>query len=305
MDNQIPLGQQKGSKTVTQLKEQVQELFGLTDHETRLYLELLLHQQLTATEAARLTGIRRSRVYDITKDLKEKDLIEIENTTPMVFVAKSPREVVDRLIDTRERELREKNAAMLEMLESLQSVWMGRRQETLGRGMFLLSEQLVREVIPLELDLVQNTLCLAIRGPPSNLPHSLSATSRFFNHDKLDDAIDVFMEGDVKFRFLLGNSELFLEKSLSERFRALLRGMREDVIEVRDIGENLPHSFLLVDSVRVYVFFSGAGGTTHREVVKAENQSLVDMFVLLWDMLWEKGEPLTMDMITGRVIEKS
>ncbi len=221
------------------------------------------------------------------KHLKEKGLAEEKNSTPKVFSAKSPRTVINDWISEREREMQEETTAMLGVLQILQKIWINQHETQLGTNLFLLSEHFVREVIPQEIQTVTENICLAIRTPDISPPLSKGSVSAFFDHALLTKAMKKFATHGAVLHLLIGNLESFLERSWAEGVSILLRGIDEGFIEVRETKQQVPHTFLIVDNRRVYLFFLDCTGYTHREAIRTEIPGLVDTFNLFWNMLWE------------------
>ncbi|WP_295115780.1 TrmB family transcriptional regulator [uncultured Methanobrevibacter sp.] len=69
---------------------------GLTMYEAQAYVTLTSLIQSTAAEIAEKSNIPRSKIYDVLKGLNKKNFIEIEDGRPLVYIVKSPVEVLSR-----------------------------------------------------------------------------------------------------------------------------------------------------------------------------------------------------------------
>ena len=69
---------------------------GLTMYEAQAYTTLTSLISATADEVSQNSGIPRSKIYDVLKKLNEKQFIEIEDGRPLIYIAKSPIEVLTR-----------------------------------------------------------------------------------------------------------------------------------------------------------------------------------------------------------------
>ena len=69
---------------------------GLTLYEAEAYVTLTSLISSNATEIAEKSGIPRSKIYDVLKELAKKDFIEIEDGRPQTYNVKSPVEVLSR-----------------------------------------------------------------------------------------------------------------------------------------------------------------------------------------------------------------
>lgn len=61
------------------------QILGLTEREAKVYVTLLLKQQMKAGDIARELNIHRLDVYNILKDLQQKDMVIATLTKPMMF----------------------------------------------------------------------------------------------------------------------------------------------------------------------------------------------------------------------------
>jgi sugar-specific transcriptional regulator TrmB len=71
--------------------------FGLNSYESKLWTALLSRGISTAGELADISGVPRSRSYDVLESLAHKGFILIKNAKPIKYVAVSPKDVLDRV----------------------------------------------------------------------------------------------------------------------------------------------------------------------------------------------------------------
>lgn len=69
---------------------------GLTMYEAQTYVTLTSLISSTASEIAEESGIPRSKIYDVLKELAKKNYIEVEDGRPLTYNVKSPVEVLGR-----------------------------------------------------------------------------------------------------------------------------------------------------------------------------------------------------------------
>ena len=70
---------------------------GLTEYEARSYAALVGLGEATAREVHEASGVPRTRVYDILKDLTEKGFAEFVQGSPTYYRAIEPERVIERL----------------------------------------------------------------------------------------------------------------------------------------------------------------------------------------------------------------
>lgn len=69
---------------------------GLTMYEAQAYVTMTSLISSTATEISEKSGIPRSKIYDVLKELAKKNYIEVEDGRPLTYNVKSPVEVLTR-----------------------------------------------------------------------------------------------------------------------------------------------------------------------------------------------------------------
>lgn len=85
------------------------KVLGLTDYETKAYLALVRHGQLSGSAIAEKAAIPQAKVYGTLRSLVEKNLAVMVKEKPMVFKGVEPGKAIEALID--ERTTRLENAA--------------------------------------------------------------------------------------------------------------------------------------------------------------------------------------------------
>ena len=79
-------------KTEKQLKN-----LGLNSYEVKLWVALLSRGTSTAGELSDISGVPKSRSYDVLKSLEEKGFVAARPGKPIRYFAISPQEVVERV----------------------------------------------------------------------------------------------------------------------------------------------------------------------------------------------------------------
>lgn len=75
----------------------LRKIFGLNLYEVRVWASLLSRGVSTAGELSDISGVPRSRTYDILESLEKKGFIVMKLGKPIKFVAMKPTEVVERV----------------------------------------------------------------------------------------------------------------------------------------------------------------------------------------------------------------
>jgi sugar-specific transcriptional regulator TrmB len=82
---------------------------GLSEYEARAYRALLKTGATTAKELSRASDVPMGRIYDVLNSLEQYNLIRSQAASrPKKYVAVEPETALDRLLDSKRRELEEK-----------------------------------------------------------------------------------------------------------------------------------------------------------------------------------------------------
>jgi len=287
------------SSNFHEIKEKLKALLDLSDNEIRVYMILLINYNFTATKLAKITGIQRTRIYEIFRRLKEKELIELISDNPQRYGAISPRTAIDSFLLKRRRRLERNDSKRTNLLPTLQKIWNDQHEELLTNRLSLISEEFIREIIPQEIKIARNRIYLALRDP---LPEKAQLTHvRLFDPRSFSTGIQSLLKRGVLLHILIGDSELFLKKSHPLMLKTLLKGVLKGTIEVKALGYLLPQSFLIVDDERLFLFFLNTQNDTYNEAIRAETPGLREFFTLIWQKFWEEATPVNIETVINAV----
>jgi len=88
------MGLGDGMQSATNILETLSYL-GLTEYQAKAYVALLLPGDSTAEEVATLSGVPRSKVYQVLDGLKEQGWVKVRKGRPLRFIPQDPRGVLD------------------------------------------------------------------------------------------------------------------------------------------------------------------------------------------------------------------
>ncbi|MFH1324276.1 MAG: helix-turn-helix domain-containing protein, partial [Nanoarchaeota archaeon] len=95
-----------------ELLSELKEDFKLNIYEVKIWTVLLSRGIATAGELADLSGVPRSRCYDVLESLEKKGFIIMKIGKPIKYIAVQPEEVVDRV----KKEITEDTQLSLKMI---------------------------------------------------------------------------------------------------------------------------------------------------------------------------------------------
>lgn len=93
---------------------------GLSEYETSAYRSLLHSGPTTAKELSTRSNVPMGRIYDVLNELEQQRLIRSQSSgRPKKYVAVEPEVALDRLLETKQRELNEQAEQYAEIVDSL------------------------------------------------------------------------------------------------------------------------------------------------------------------------------------------
>ena len=98
-----------------QLSEQLKKEFNLNIYEVKIWTALLSRGISTAGELADISGVPRSRCYDVLESLEKKSFIIMKIGKPIKYIAVDPNEILERV----KREVSAESQRTIVMLEKI------------------------------------------------------------------------------------------------------------------------------------------------------------------------------------------
>ncbi|MEM2932649.1 MAG: helix-turn-helix domain-containing protein [Candidatus Pacearchaeota archaeon] len=96
----------------------LREIFGLNLYEVKIWTALLSRGVSTAGELSNISGVPRSRTYDILESLEKKGFVIMKLGKPIKFIALKPSEVIDRAKRNFIEQAKEKGKVLEEIRDS-------------------------------------------------------------------------------------------------------------------------------------------------------------------------------------------
>jgi len=111
---------------------------GLNLYERKLWVALLAKGSATAGELAEITGVPRSRTYDVLQSLADKGFVVIQNAKPLRYVAIPPEEALENA----KKKIKERMNEMVQRLDNLKdSEVMEELKSLFERGIQMISPE--------------------------------------------------------------------------------------------------------------------------------------------------------------------
>lgn len=91
-----------------ELVKKIKEYFGLNIYETKVWIALLSRGVASAGEIASISGVPRSRTYDVLESLEKRGFAIVKIGKPVKYIAVKPIEVLEKMKSTTIQEANEK-----------------------------------------------------------------------------------------------------------------------------------------------------------------------------------------------------
>lgn len=101
-----------------ELVKKVRHFFNLNIYEAKVWLALLNKAIASASEIAELSGVPRSRTYDVLESLEKQGFVMMRLGKPIKYIAVKPAMVIDKLKNNAVREAEEKNTVLSNLKET-------------------------------------------------------------------------------------------------------------------------------------------------------------------------------------------
>jgi len=180
-----------GERLLNKLRE-----FGLNSYEAKIWVSLLSRGISSAGELSDISGVPRSRAYDVLESLEKKGFIVMKIGKPIKYIAVKPQEVIER-VKKKVREDAEKQANIIDEIKN----------DTLLQELDLLYTKGVEVIEPSELtgalrdrQNVYHTLNTMINNAQSTVEILTSEQGFVRKADSLKRSIDRAAKRGVKIR---------------------------------------------------------------------------------------------------------
>ncbi|MFQ5979723.1 MAG: TrmB family transcriptional regulator [Candidatus Heimdallarchaeota archaeon] len=277
------------------LIERISNLLGIADREIEIYFALLQSDSMSAGEISKNTGVHRTRIYEILRRLEQFGLIWQIRSNPIIYSALSPKIALEALISQKQRELEAEKEQFTEISDILQQLWENQHSEILGSHVSLISERLVKEILPKETSQAQKHIKLVLRSIKHRNSKDSHVHLRLFDLNRFSRDVRRLMEKNVRLQILVGASSEFLTKIPPPMFRVFISGLSKGVLEFRLSPKELHQSFVVVDSERSYLFFLGTQKYVKGEALRSEDPNLTLFLEQTFEMLWKDAQKIKLE----------
>jgi len=244
---------------------------GLSKNEAKVYSAILEYGHCKTTELAEITGLPRTRIYDILSKLTAKHLLEKRKNGKQGYHIIPPSESIEVMLDEMKSEFDFRKRALGELGHHLQSVYSNGIGAELTPGVSILEFRDAEAIILQQLKKVQKRVYIAV-----------STDNKSIEWRKSGSILASSYTSNLDFRYLVYSETMYerVTKSVTA-----FPGFAKMNIKF-GYNEDLHSSFMLLDDV-IFLFFLGQQDKTELTtlVLMTASKSLVNTFEWMFDNL--------------------
>jgi len=263
--------------------KKILEDIGLSGYQVKALLALIQCGEAKASDIAQLSGVPRAKVYSVLDQLVDLGLVDKKPGRPIIYKAKKPNEIVERLKLNIEMEYRKKIKEFEEIEEELEKV-LSDLYTPVSEPKELI--KLVRVGEPSERE---------TRLMFSEARKEINIVSKVFEYyPKVRDELISAVERNVSVKILL-LGESFLDDRSRQVQREIVKMLKKDLdsVEIRFSKTILPLRGVIIDpsydytsGKAIFVVEDPKTPLYLRDAAITENPSLVAGMKKYFDLIW-------------------
>jgi len=256
---------------------------GLNLYERKLWVALLAKGTATAGELSEMTGVPRSRTYDVLQSLADKGFVVIQTSKPLRYVAIPPEEALEKA----KAKLREKMEEMIKRIDRLKSSnVMSELNSLFERGLQLITPEEMTGALRGKYSVMQQ-LDTMIKNAKESI--NIITTPEGLNEILMNhlDALRSAKERGVKIKIATVPSE-----SASEAIKAL-----SGAAEIRVVPQDeIPISgrvFVVDGQQFIFGLTEKVHATQDLAIWSKSPHAATGVIQPLFELLWKHAKPIT------------
>lgn len=250
--------------------------FGFNTYQSKTYISLAMKGALTAPEAAKLSKIPKSKIYEVLSSLIDRRMIEEFPGSPKLFKARPLDHVLEDLMNEQEVKMKQ----LRENAEKLKKA----SHKVLNSDAYLFSRNVIWTVNGRKA-FHEKMSEMAMKAQKE----VIAISPRFSRHPLLDKAMQ-----DAKSRGVKFNGITNVNKDTLHRILYYSR-----YVNMRSYDTEIPLTIVIVDGKEcLYRIEYEAEGTMNYVGVHSTNIGLVKTFMHYWNSLWQDSKEIDLDKLS-------
>lgn len=259
------------------------ENLGLNLYERKLYVALLSRGVSTAGELSEMTGVPRSRAYDVLESLAEKGFSIIKPAKPMEYVAVPPEEALENAKEDHREEFEHK----IERIEKFKDTDAAEELvELYNKGVSRVDPQDMTGALKGRYNVYQH-LGNMIKSAEDEVKFYTTENGLNDLHENHYNALQKAASNDVDVRILAPVTD-------DNQTAAEALGQHSEVREPTHDEEHTPNSrFLIVDNEKIALALTDddVHPTQDAAVWSESDHAARDAFTPVFENIWSEGQP--------------
>ncbi|MHA2168871.1 MAG: TrmB family transcriptional regulator [Candidatus Kariarchaeaceae archaeon] len=247
-------------------------MLGLTKNEAKVFQKIIETANVEPLDIAQMTGLPRTRVYEVLSKLAAKNLLE-KNPNGGGYRIIPPSESFGTLSEQLDFDFQQRKRSLHELGAHIQNVWVKNLAANVSPGVELYTYKDAESFFLQHLQNVQKRVFISVAS--SNAP---------INHRKSGATLAQAYNENLEVKYLVHSQSLAMNLSSAFAHFAPYQSMS---IKMRYNNE-LHTSFVLVDDI-LYLYFFGSQSPLETVVLRTASTQLIESFDWMFDKLWDQG----------------
>ncbi len=254
-----------------QILENLQKILNLSKNEAKVFHTLIDTSIIEPIEIAKLSGLPRTRVYEVLSKLAARKLIEKKANGGYRLIP--PSESISNLSEQYDLDYQQKKRSLYEFGSHLQNLWLKNLASNISPGVELFTYKDAESLFLFHLKNVKNRVLISVASEIAPIDHRKSGST----------LAQAYHEGIIV-RYLIYSEKL--AKTLSSLFDHFVP-YKDLKIKIK-YNTDLYTSFVILDNI-IYIYFFGADSQLETMVLRTSSSQLLKSFDWMFDELWKMG----------------
>jgi len=255
-----------------ELINKLKDYFDLNVYETKVWLALLEKGVASAGEIAEMSGVPRSRTYDVLESLEKKGFAIVKLGKPVKYIGVKPKIILEKLRNNVRKEAEDKISSLLKIKDTEEFI--------------KLEELYEREIDPVK----REDISAALRGK-SNISNYL----REILHEAKKEVIVCTSAQEMKSKLKLFNQTFKFLKESNIKIKVALSGNKELIKQIEDKFEikikqvNIDAKFFIIDRKEI-LFYLSKDKNNDDLAIWLNSEFFSDAFASLFEKAFNKSK---------------
>lgn len=248
----------------------LQDILKLTSNEEKVYSQLLINPVASTKEVSEMTGLPRTRIYEIMSKLANKQLLEKRESNGYYVIP--PGTAIENIQESIRSKTEQRMNALNELGVKLSEVWKEGVANVITPGVEIFSFKDIESDYLRKLKNIKSRVFIAASSNTGGIDWNKSGESLARSYSENLDIRYLYSAAKMASRMVYAFKHFVPFSNLKIKIRT---------------NEELASSYILLDN-NLYIFFMGSD-TMETKVLSVNSSQLIKTFEWMFQKLWEGG----------------